>query len=109
METYFYRNPPQENTQLEAITDENDDDWEQVLKRFENNLHKIDVRHLEMPMPMMTILDELEKLPTEKALYVHHKRIPVFLLSELKDRHFDFRIKELANGEVYLLIFKDAS
>ena len=109
VETYFYRNPPQENTQLEAITDENDDDWEQVLKRFENNLHKIDVRHLEMPMPMMTILDEIEKLPTEKALYVHHKRIPVFLLSELKDRHFDFRIKELADGEVYLLIFKDAS
>jgi hypothetical protein len=65
------------------------------------------VRHLEMPMPMMTILETLEKLPDDAALYVHHKRIPVFLLTELKERNFDYRIKEVSEGEVYLLIFKN--
>lgn len=59
-----------------------------------------------MPLPMLTILDELEKLPQTDALYVYHKRIPVFLLPELKDRKFEFRIKEISDGEVHLLIFK---
>jgi uncharacterized protein (DUF2249 family) len=68
---------------------------------------QIDVRNLEMPMPMMTILENLETLPECKALFVYHKRIPVFLLTELKDRDFDYRIKEIQDGEVYLLIFKD--
>jgi len=58
-------------------------------------------------MPMMNILEALEVLPNDKALYVHHKRIPVFLLTELKERNFDYRIKEVQDGEVYLLIFKN--
>jgi len=106
VETYFYKVTDAESPEVEANT-KNPGDWEQMLKRYENNLQEIDVRHLEMPMPMMTILEALEKLPAEKALYVHHKRIPVFLLTELKDRQFDFRIKELSEGEVYLLIFKN--
>jgi len=106
VETYFYKGTDAESPEVEANA-ESSGDWEQMLKRYENNLQEIDVRHLEMPMPMMTILETLEKLPAEKALYVHHKRIPVFLLTELKDRQFDFRIKELSEGEVYLLIFKN--
>ena len=66
----------------------------------------IDVSHLEMPSPMMSILEELDKMDLDKALYVHHKRIPVFLLNELKDRNFDYRIKEISDSEVFLLIFK---
>lgn len=108
IETYFFKTSVADTIPLETIVGENDD-WEQLLQRFENRLHEIDVRDLEMPMPMMKILEELDKLPKEKALYVHHKRIPVFLLTELKDRHFDFRINEVADGEVYLLIFKNAS
>ena len=72
----------------------------------ENRMIEVDVRHLEMPAPMMTILDELEKLEHDKALYVHHKRIPIFLLSELKDRNFEYRINEISANEVFLLIFK---
>jgi uncharacterized protein (DUF2249 family) len=55
---------------------------------------------------MLTILDALDNLPDGEALYVVHKRIPVFLLPELADRKFDYRIKDVADGEVYLLIFK---
>jgi uncharacterized protein (DUF2249 family) len=105
VETYFYKTAADGDVQLEAkVNDTND--WDEILKRYENKLQQIGVRHLEMPLPMMTILEALEKIPVDAALYVHHKRIPVFLLTELKDRDFDFRIKEVSDGEVYLLIFK---
>lgn len=110
IETYFYRTSPSKKSVSATETEvekTNDGDWSILLKQFENNLVDIDVRHLEMPMPMMTILEALETLPENKALYVHHKRIPVFLLTELKDRNFEFRIREVKEGEVYLLIFKN--
>lgn len=110
IETYFYKdgNPSAsaQAPELEATVADSAD-WDQTLKHFENNLQEVDVRHLEMPMPMMTILEALETLPENKALYVRHKRIPVFLLTELKDRQFEYRIKEVQEGEVYLLIFKN--
>jgi uncharacterized protein (DUF2249 family) len=81
-------------------------DWDNILLQFNNNLVTIDVRHLQMPQPMHTILDTLETLPDDKALFVYHKRIPVFLLPELAERKFDHRIKEITDGEVHLLIFK---
>jgi hypothetical protein len=67
----------------------------------------VDVRHLEMPQPMLTILAELDQLPADKALFVYHKRIPVFLLPELSDRKLDYRIQEISEGEVHLLIFNN--
>jgi len=105
IETYFYKSENAKAPEMEAAATPSGD-WEELLKRFDNRLVEIDVRHLEMPMPMMTILEALESLPDEKALYVHHKRIPVFLLTELKDRNFDYRIKEVRDAEVFLLIFK---
>lgn len=106
-ETYFYKSQASSPSVELASDAETSGDWDEMLKKFENNLVEIDVRHLEMPMPMMTILESLEQLPDDKALYVHHKRIPVFLLTELKDRNFEYRIKDIQEGEVYLLIFKN--
>jgi uncharacterized protein (DUF2249 family) len=105
IDTYFYRLNGEQEVQLES-NNEQKEDWDELMTRYENELVEIDVRHLEMPMPMMTILGALEELPASKALYVHHKRVPVFLLTELRDRDFDYRIKEIQEGEVYLLIFK---
>ncbi|MBS1764600.1 MAG: DUF2249 domain-containing protein [Bacteroidetes bacterium] len=102
--TYFNKTEKVKNT--DAGNKAELTDWDEKLKYYEGKLKTIDVRALEMPLPMLTILDELEKLPETDALYVYHKRIPVFLLPELKDRNFEFRIKEITDGEVYLLIFK---
>ena len=77
-----------------------------MVAKFEGKLVNIDVRALEMPLPMLTILDELEKLPSGYCLYVYHKRIPVFLLPELKERKFEYRINEISDDEVHLLIFR---
>lgn len=102
--TYFHKTA---NTKEQiAAAPKSSDNWEKLLLQFKNHLVTIDVRHLQMPQPMHTILDTLETLPADKALFVYHKRIPVFLLPELAERNFDHRIKEIGDGEVHLLIFK---
>ncbi len=103
--TYFYKTGS--NIMKEPVKPENSEDWQSKLDRFKDNLITIDVRNLEMPLPMLAILEELDKLPQGKGLFVHHKRIPVFLLPELAERKFEYRIKEVSDGEVYLLIYKE--
>ncbi|MCO5259633.1 MAG: DUF2249 domain-containing protein [Crocinitomicaceae bacterium] len=107
IETYFYKENATSETTMQVDEVADSDDWDEVLSKYDGRLVEIDVRHLEMPMPMMTILGELDVLPEDKALFVNHKKIPVFLLTELKDRGFEYRIKDVQEGEVYLLIFKD--
>lgn len=102
--TYFLK--PEKGDDTDTNQTQTDGTWEEIYKKFESKLKEIDVRQLEMPLPMLTILEEVDNLPNDMALYVHHKRIPVFLLPELKERKFDFRIKEISDGEVFLLIFR---
>ncbi len=105
VETYFHK-----KVAIPAVSDNKHDaraDWNDMLQQCKGRLQTIDVRHLEMPLPMMTILDALDQLPAGTALFVYHKRIPVFLLPELTARKFSYRIKEISDGEVNLLIFKN--
>lgn len=104
VETYFYKQTLTGNSLEQTINATKG--WEETLEKFLDKLQTIDVRHLEMPLPMLTILEALENLPADKALFVYHKRIPVFLLPELAERKFDYRIREISDGEVHLLIFK---
>jgi len=67
-------------------------------------IHEVDVRDLEMPLPMVTILKELEKLKEGDVLYVHHKKIPQYLLPELAERNFKTWIAEVDDENVKLLI-----
>ncbi|MBS1909723.1 MAG: DUF2249 domain-containing protein [Bacteroidetes bacterium] len=102
--TYFFKKDNTSITDPEKVA--SNGDWQNTLDGFKDQLVTIDVRKMEMPLPMMTILEALEQLPPGKALFVYHKRIPVFLLPELKDRKFEYRINEISEGEVHLLIFK---
>jgi uncharacterized protein (DUF2249 family) len=106
VETYFFRSK-KTGAAEEVIKQSSANDWDEVLKMFDGMIVETDVRHLEMPQPMHAILDALDHLPADKALYVYHKRIPVFLLPELAERGFDYRIKEISDGEVHLLIFRN--
>ena len=81
------------------------DDWDIIKNRFDLKTETVDVRAMEMPQPMITILAALDNLPMGNALLVFHKRIPVFLLPELVERNFEYRIKEISGTEVQLLIF----
>jgi uncharacterized protein (DUF2249 family) len=106
VETYFHRAGKSDfadsTTELHPAGD-----WDDVVQSFGERVQKIDVRHLEMPQPMLTILDALDHLVADTALYVYHKRIPVFLLPELAQRGFEYRIQEVNDGEVHLLVFKN--
>ena len=82
-------------------------DWTTTMTHFAGNLVTLDVREFQMPLPMMAILETLEDMPPGNALFVHHKRIPVFLLPELAERGFTYRIRETGDGEVQLLIFQN--
>lgn len=103
VETYFYGavHPELDEANPQPVTT----DWEAVGQKFEAKRQTLDVRSLEMPQPMLAILSALDALPPGWALFVHHKRIPVYLLPELAEKGYDYRIKELPNGEVHLLIF----
>ncbi|MCC2598583.1 DUF2249 domain-containing protein [Sphingobacterium sp. FBM7-1] len=109
IETFFYKINKDDQAAPEVYSPpkNNSDDWSTVMKQYEGNCIEVDVRELEMPQPMMTILEQLETLPADHALYVHHKRVPVYLLEELKERAFDYRINDVQAGEVYLLIFRN--
>lgn len=105
VDTYFFKTG---TASLEMDEKENSEgDWDSLLEKFQDALQSVDVRELEMPLPMHTILEALENLPQDTALFVNHKRIPVFLLPELAERKFDYRIREISDGEVHLLIFKN--
>lgn len=88
------------------VPHEDEGDWDTLNARFAYQMAIIDVRELEMPMPMHRILETLDTMHDNQALYVYHKRIPVFLIPELKERGYDLRIQTLSEQEVHLLIFK---
>lgn len=104
IETWFYKEIEGTINIPEGAA--NSEDWDAVMERYSGKMTDVDVRELQMPLPMHTILESIETLPADKALFVYHKRIPVFLLPELKERGFDYRIKEISDGQVRLLIFK---
>lgn len=82
-------------------------DFESKVKAYEGRLKTIDVRHLEMPEPMVTILSELEVLPADHALFVHHKKLPKFLLPELKTRGYQFVEKRIDDHTIDFLFYKE--
>ena len=75
-------------------------------QQYEGRMVRINVKELPMPQPMMTILAELERLREGMALFVEHKRVPKFLLPELKERGYNIVHQETANG-VNLIIYKE--
>jgi len=80
--------------------------FDELEKKFEGKLKEVDVRDLEMPMPMVTILEEIEKLQEGEALYVHHKRLPQYLIPELENRDYKLAKKEIDSENLKLIIYK---
>lgn len=99
---------PKANKKHDKISEESQTaDFEEIKKQYEGRMKEIDVRHLEMPMPMQTILENIENLPESQALFVHHKRVPQFLLPELKKRNFKYVTQEINPDYTYLIVYKN--
>jgi len=92
-------------TSKEAV-EEKELSYDTVLEKYAGKMKEIDVRDLEMPLPMVTILEELEHLNSDNALFVNHKKLPQYLLPELKDRNYKWVSKEIAEGDLKLIVFK---
>jgi uncharacterized protein (DUF2249 family) len=80
--------------------------FEDVELKYKGKMTEVDVRHLEMPLPMVTILEEIEKVGEGSALYVHHKKLPQYLIPELEDSNFQWVSKEIDVSNLKLIIFK---
>ena len=111
--TYFLKKTKSTKPDLQAeskVIMDDESSFSDICNRFsEDKIKEIDVRHLEMPLPMQTILAELEELQEDTALYVHHKRVPIYLLEELAGGDFDVHIHNIADGNTKMLIFHSLS
>lgn len=104
--TFFKKNILSTPTKKITITLNESSEMQDILEQFSGNIEKIDVRALEMPLPMSTILNTLATLNDDKLLYVHHKKVPQFLFPELAERGYKWYIHEIEEGDVKLLIYK---
>lgn len=69
-----------------------------------HKLITLDVRHLEMPLPMQQILAAVQNMQREEVLYVLHKRIPVHLLEAMDTTPLIVMIVQHSETDVQLLI-----
>ncbi len=104
--TYFLKS---ENVGVETVNSElifkiSKEKMEQEKATFGTKIQEIDVRDLEMPLQMITILQALEELDKDSALFIHHKKIPQYLLPEVAQRNFKTYITEIDEHNVKLLI-----
>lgn len=73
----------------------------------EVTVHKkitLDVRELEMPLPMQKILSAVKMLQPDQTLHVLHKRVPVHLLEALDTMPLSLWLVEISDSDVQLLI-----
>lgn len=111
--TYFYKSPQAESSHKDDETEADgklrmldQEAFQRVFDQFKNHIREIDVRHLEMPGPMQTILGILPELKDDEALYVNHKRVPLYFLEEIADQDYIVNILSISETDVKLLIYK---
>ena len=92
----------------EAAVSDDGQVFELALKRIEpHKIKYVDVRFLEMPQPMLVILEAVGELASGEALYVYHKKVPVFLFAELDKRGLSYVLSDKSATEYDLLIYRN--
>lgn len=107
--TYFRKDPDsarQQKIPVSIQADSPEADFESLALKYEGRMRTIDVRNLEMPQPMIMILENLQEMPYNEALFVYHKKLPVYLLPHLQERGYEHSIQPTADGKMNLIIYK---
>ncbi len=105
--TFFKKDSAvQVNEELPEVKASDELSFQEKVDFFGDKKRTIDVRHLEMPEPMVAILKEIETLDDDHALFVEHKKMPQFLLPELKNRNYMILFNEVEENHLQLLIYK---
>ena len=66
---------------------------------------RVDVRGLEPPLPMLRILELLDRLSVGQRLVVTHERRPIFLYPQLDGRGFTHQTEQIGPGEFRITIW----
>ena len=104
--TYFKKLEESKDELISEVKGETDPNFDITYKNYIGKMEHVDVRHLEMPEPMTTILAKLEQLQDDYCLLVDHKKVPQFLLPELENRNYDILYNRKTDHHIQLLIFK---
>ncbi len=104
--TYVKKSGLVKNEKANTAGSDSEFSFEELQEKFKDKLIVKDVRDLEMPMPMVTILESIEQLKDDEALFVHHKRLPQYLLPELESRGWSHANKEIDENNMKFIIYK---
>jgi uncharacterized protein (DUF2249 family) len=98
----------EKNADLTVPADETADahQFNHKKEEFEDRIIEIDVSELQMPAPMLKILDELKKLPENFALLIHHRKFPQFLIPELAQLGAKIVYNKITDTRYDLLIYR---
>ena len=103
--SYFTKLKENKDELISEVKGETDPDFDATYKNYIGKMEHVDVRHLEMPEPMTTILAKLETLQDGYCLLVDHKKVPQFLLPELENRNYSVLYNRKTEHHIQLLIF----
>lgn len=67
-------------------------------------IEELDARELDPPLPMVAILEALERLPEESTLRARTRRRPIHLLPHLEERGYNAVTVEETDGSYTTLI-----
>jgi len=67
----------------------------------------IDCRELLPPEPMVKVMTSVENLKDDEAILMMHRHEPCSLFPKLEERNLKFDIKEIEDGSVEILIWKE--
>lgn len=77
-----------------------------LLAYTAEKIRYLDVRQLEMPLPMLRIMEQINNLAKDELLYVYHKKLPLFLLPEMEKKGLSYTFNKKSDTELDLLIFR---
>ena len=92
------------NVSVENITTLTQEEYNAKVENFDGKVTTLDVRDLEMPEPLIRILESVEILKEKEGLKIFHKRIPQHLLPELEKKNLQTFICPISEGNVMLFI-----
>lgn len=88
----------------ESVRNVNESQFNQLVKTYPGKIINLDVRQLEMPEPLVKILEAIEVLDEKSALKIFHKKVPQYLLPELETKNLNTFICPISEGNVMLFI-----
>lgn len=91
---------------MDTYTTLPNNDFNLIIDSFKFSIKEIDVRTMEMPLPMITIVNELQLLQPSSALLVTHHKIPQILLNDLKDDNLTIYLSPIETNLIKLFFIK---